>query len=113
MRTAREEGILFCAELAKNEESYVYEEESYIMKLSESLLLKLGKKYAPSSLVHMKFRGNDLQFKTDDDGNPVTLFIGRTTGSGKIKGERYVRTLKRDPRGFFVKDHWDLKGKAT
>lgn len=83
------------------------------MKLSERLLLKLSRKYEPSSFVSMKFRGNDLQFKTDDEGNPVILFIGRTMATGKIKGERYVRTLKRDERGFFIKDHWDLKGKTT
>lgn len=33
-------------------------------------------------------------------------------GDGKIKGERFVRTLKKDKQGVIVKDHWDLKGKA-
>jgi hypothetical protein len=32
---------------------------------------------------------------------------------GKIKGERYARTLKYDREGNLIKDHWELKGKAT
>jgi hypothetical protein len=83
------------------------------MKLSESLLLKLSKTYPPSSMVNMKFKGKDLQFKTDEEGNPILLFIGKTTAQGKIAGQRYTRILKRDNRGLLIKDHWDLKGPAT
>lgn len=82
------------------------------MKLSEPLLLKLSKKYEASSMLKMKYKGLDVSFKTDHEGNPVVLFIGKTLPNGKIKGERYTRTLKRDPAGSIVKDHWDLKGKA-
>ena len=82
------------------------------MKLSQGLLMKLSKKYQPSSMVEMKFKGRDLSFRTDDEGNPVVLFIGKSLGDGRIKGERYVRTLLRNAQGFFIKDHWDLKGKA-
>jgi len=32
---------------------------------------------------------------------------------GSIKGERYVRTLKHDKEGKIIKDHWELKGKAS
>lgn len=82
------------------------------MALSEHLRTKLSKRYEPSAMVDMRYKGNDLRFKTDDEGNPVLLFIGKALDNGKIKGERYSRTLKRDARGLFVKDHWDLKGKA-
>lgn len=82
------------------------------MKISESLLLKLGRKYPPSSMIDMKFKGNDVSFKTDREGNPVVLFIGKALSNGKIKGQRYTRTLVKDSRGFLIKDHWDLKGKA-
>ena len=82
------------------------------MKLNQLLLLKLSKTYEPSSNVQMKFRGKDLSFKTDEHGNPVTLFIGKAQPDGKIRGERYVRTLVRNHEGFFIKDHWDLKGKV-
>lgn len=82
------------------------------MKLGQPLLLKLGKKYAPSSMVGLKYKGKDLCFKTDEEGNPVVLFIGKADAGGRIKGERYTRTLKRDARGFCIKDHWDLKGKS-
>ena len=82
------------------------------MKLNQSLLLKLGKKYEPSSMVGMKFKGNDLSVKTDAEGNPVVLFIGKMQADGKIKGQRYTRTLLHDARGIVIKDHWDLKGKT-
>ena len=82
------------------------------MKLNQSLLLKLSKKYEPSSMIDMKFRGKDLSVKTDAEGNPIVLFIGKMQVDGKIKGERYTRTLLHDARGIVVKDHWDLKGKS-
>lgn len=61
----------------------------------------------------MKYKGNDLSFITDEEGNAVLLFIGTALPDGKIKGARYSRTLQRGADGVVVKDHWDLKGKAT
>ena len=83
------------------------------MKLSEQLVQKLSKTYEPSSMIEMQFRGKDMSFKTDDEGNPILLFIGSKNALGKIKGERYARTLKKDNNGRVIKDHWELKGKAT
>lgn len=83
------------------------------MALSEDLQKKLGKKYEPSTMVDMKYKGYDISFKTDDEGNAVLLFIGKKTEEGTIKGERYARTLKKDREGKIFKDHWELKGKAT
>jgi hypothetical protein len=40
------------------------------------------------------------------------LFIGKLDPNGKIKGQRYARTLKADPQGRIIKDHWDLKGRV-
>jgi hypothetical protein len=83
------------------------------MGLSQHLQLKLSKHYEPSSLISMRYRGNDLLIKTDEEGNPVLLFIGKASQNGKIKGERYARTLKADRNGIIIKDHWELKGKAS
>ena len=83
------------------------------MKLNDDLKLKLSKLYEPSAMVEMNFRGKDIAFKTNEDGHAILLFIGRKDASGQIKGERYVRTLKRDQTGTIIKDHWDLKGKAS
>ena len=83
------------------------------MGLGPHLLLKLGKKYEPSATLNMKYKGNDLIFKTDGEGNPVTLFIGKEMEDGRIKGERYSRILKHDQQGKIIKDHWDLKGKTN
>jgi hypothetical protein len=82
------------------------------MGLSADLLLKLTRKYQPSSLVRLTFRGKDLAVQTDKGGNPVTLFIGKADPAGRIRGQRYARTLKADPEGRVIKDHWDLKGKV-
>jgi hypothetical protein len=82
------------------------------MNLNYDLQQKLKKRYEPDTLVEMKYKGLDMMFKTDHEGNPTVLFIGRRTGENKIKGERYVRTLKTDAQGKITKDHWDLKGKA-
>lgn len=83
------------------------------MALNEDLQKKLSKKFEPGTSVEMTFRGNDLSFKTDDEGNAILLFIGKKTEQGTIKGERYARTLKKDREGKILKDHWELKGKAT
>jgi hypothetical protein len=83
------------------------------MKLGDSLLLKLRKKYIPSTMVEIKFKGKDVCIRTDNEGNPVVVFIGKTMPNGKIKGERYTRTLITNANGAVIKDHWDLKGKAT
>lgn len=83
------------------------------MKLSEELIKKLGKIYEPSTLHNMKFKGKDVAFKTDEEGRPILLFIGEMTDSGTIRGERYARRLAFDKTGAVLKDHWELKGKAT
>jgi hypothetical protein len=41
------------------------------MSLGAELQMKLTKKYEPSSLIHMKFKGNDLAVQTDKEGNPI------------------------------------------
>jgi hypothetical protein len=83
------------------------------MGLSYGLEQKLKKRYSPLSLIESEYRGLDLAFKTDDEGNPILLFIGHKTSEGKIKGQRYTRTLKTDPNGKIIKDHWDLKGRSS
>lgn len=83
------------------------------MKLSDDLVKKLAKTYAPSAMIHDTFRGNDISFKTDADGNAIRLFIGQRAADGTIKGERYTRTLKHDTNGKLIKDHWENKGKAS
>ena len=82
------------------------------MNLNYPLQQTLRKRYAPDAFVEMKYKGLDMMFRTDDEGNPILLFIGRRIGENKIKGERYVRTLKKDAHGNIIKDHWDLKGKT-
>src|SRR4051812_35871537 len=83
------------------------------MALNEQLRAKLRKLYEPSSLIEMKYKKLDITVKTDQHGHAVLLFIGKKKNTGKISGERYIRTLKIAADGSVVKDHWELKGKAS
>lgn len=81
-------------------------------KIGEPLLKKLVKNYEPSTVVFLRFKSYDLAMKTDEEGNPVVLFIGKADKEGKIKGDRYARRLLKDNTGKIIKDHWDYKGKV-
>jgi hypothetical protein len=83
------------------------------MELKEQLLKILKKKYDSSTVVQLTFRRYDLVFKTDEEGNPILLFLGKLQDNGYIKGERYARRLIKNQQGAIIKDHWEHKGKAT
>jgi len=83
------------------------------MQPGKALMPILQKIYEPSSTIWLQFKKHDLALKTDEDGNPVMLFIGKAGPEGRIKGKRFVRTLKKDAAGRIIKDHWELKGKST
>jgi hypothetical protein len=80
------------------------------MALGDELLKKINKKYPPSEMVPIRFRSYDILLKTDEEGNAIQMFMGRANEQGKIKGDRYARTLKYDREGKLIKDHWDRKG---
>ena len=82
------------------------------MKMGEALAKKLSKKYEPSAIVNLRFRGYDMAAKTDDEGNPILLFIGKANEEGIIKGDRFARRLLKNKEGEVIKDHWDYKGKV-
>lgn len=84
-----------------------------LVMIGDDLQKKLRKLFEPSTMVEMKYKGYDLSFKTDDEGNAIQLFMGKKTEKGTIQGERYARTLKKDKDGIVLKDHWELKGKAS
>lgn len=83
------------------------------MALGETIVKKLSKIFAPSTVVHMKIGRQDLAIRTDENGNAVQVFIGKADAEGVIKGDRYARTLKYDRDGKVIKDHWERKGKAS
>ena len=83
------------------------------MKFNDDLLKLLSKKHEPDTIVDMRYKSYDLSFKTDKGGNAILLFMGKRNEQRTVKGERYVRTLKYKPDGTILKDHWELKGKAS
>jgi hypothetical protein len=80
------------------------------MPLGSTILKLLEKKYEPLSFIEQRYKGYDLGFKTDEEGNPILLFLGKKMADGTIKGQRYARRLLKDKEGRVVKDHWDDKG---
>jgi hypothetical protein len=83
------------------------------MKLGEQVMRMLDKAYEPDSLINRQVGRHDLTIQTDSQGRPLLLFIGRTDTKGRVRGERFSRTLQTDQAGNVVKDHWDNKGKTS
>lgn len=84
------------------------------MPLNPKLEKLLAKTYEPSHRHNQKYGGKDITFITNELGEPVTLFIGKRNEDGSIAGERYVRTIVRQPQGNdILKSHWELKGKVS
>ncbi|QJD98494.1 hypothetical protein HH214_20185 [Mucilaginibacter robiniae] len=83
------------------------------MKIGDELSKVLKKTYEPDTLVEMPFKRYDLAFKTDEQGRPYLLFMGKKDERGQIKGERFGRTIQQAPDGTIVKDFWENKGKAS
>ena len=83
------------------------------MKFNDAILKILNKKYDPDTMIDLRYKTYDLSLKIDKDGNAILLFMGKRNEQGVVKGERYARTLKYNQDGTVLKDHWELKGKAT
>jgi hypothetical protein len=84
------------------------------MALGPKLTEKLNKVFTPESRLDQHYNGKDLTIITNEEGEPVTLFIGKRQEDGSISGERYVRKIIRDPKtGKVQRSHWDLKGKVS
>ena len=75
------------------------------MKLGETMLKKISKKYERDTMVHLKYKGYDMALKTDADGNAILLFIGQAQEDGHIRGDRFARRLLKDADGNILKDH--------
>lgn len=82
------------------------------MPLHPELDKKLSKVFEPKTTFNDVFKGYDITFVTNENGEPVLLFFGKRRPDGLIAGERYTRTLKRQPGTLEVKSsHWDNQGK--
>lgn len=82
------------------------------MPLHAELDKKLSKTFEPRTSIDDVFKGYDITFVTNEHGEPVTLFFGKRRPDGLIAGERYTRTIKRQPGSLAVKSsHWDLRSK--
>jgi len=82
------------------------------VKLGKDTLKLLSQMYTANALIQKRLNRYDLAFKTDEQGRPVLLFMGRADDEGRIKGERFARRLVINREGQVIKDHWDNKGKT-
>ncbi|GAB3815099.1 hypothetical protein [Pontibacter rugosus] len=84
------------------------------MPLNIKLQKLLEKVYEPQKRYDQRFSKVDISFFTNEQGEPITLFIGKRNEDGSIKGERYVRKIVRKPNSpEILKSHWDLKGSVS
>ena len=82
------------------------------MPLHPELDKKLSKIYEPCTTINDVFKGYDITFVTNENGEPTLLFFGKRRPDGLIAGERFTRTIKRQPGSLEVKSsHWDNQGK--
>jgi hypothetical protein len=82
------------------------------MPLHPELDKKLSKTYESKATINDVFKGYDITFVTNEHGEPMLLFFGQRRPDGRIVGERYTRTIKRQPGSMAVKSsHWDNQGK--
>ena len=82
------------------------------MPLHPELDKGLHKIYEPKTTIDDVFKGYDITFVTNEDSEPVLLFFGKRQPAGLVAGERYTRTIKRQPgRQTVVSSHWDNQGK--
>lgn len=82
------------------------------MKIGDKLQKLLQKPYPPDQLVAVKFGRYDVAFKTNGEGKPILLFVGKANEQGRIKGDQFTRQLIKRADGTVEKDHWDYKGKV-
>jgi hypothetical protein len=83
------------------------------MPINPKLQTILAKLYTPDSSVDLQYHGKDITILTNENGEAVTLFIGKRNEDGTITGERYARKFKTDSKTGKRSSHWDLKGKAS
>ncbi len=55
-------------------------------KLNEELIKKLEKRYEPNVIIETRFKGYDIAFKTDKEGNPILLFLVKRLKRALLKG---------------------------
>lgn len=72
----------------------------------------MKKNYTPSTRVDMSFKGKELTILTNENGDPITLFIGKRRPNGDIAGDMYSRRIKKIENGQIKESHWDNQGKV-
>jgi hypothetical protein len=72
----------------------------------------MNKKYNPSCRIDGKVGQNDITFFTNENGDPISLNVGKRKDNGNISGMKYSRRIKKVENGKIVESHWDNQGKV-
>ncbi|MFN3404808.1 MAG: hypothetical protein ACK40G_11970 [Cytophagaceae bacterium] len=86
--------------------------EKFRKGLGNFLIKKLEKKYKPCTRIDAILGNKDISFFTNEQGEPVTIFIGKRKSNGHISGEQYTRKIKKRVDGEITESHWDNKGRV-
>jgi hypothetical protein len=78
--------------------------------MNETLTKIANKKYESSGRHDLKLRNKDITLIVNDEGDAVTLFIGKRKPNGDVAGELYVRNFR--TKNGVQTSHWDRKGKV-
>jgi hypothetical protein len=81
--------------------------------LGKTLEKLMNKIYKPSARIDASLRGKDITFFTNENGEPMKLFLGRRKDNGEITGDMYTRKVKKVEDGKIKESHWDNKGKVS
>ena len=96
-----------------NEENDSPSQEKISKGIGKALETKLNKIYKPSTRFDDTFKGNDITYITNENGEPVTLYIGKRNADGNISGNLFTRKIKSRQDNKITESHWDNKGKVT
>ena len=55
------------------------------MPLSDDLIKKLRRRFEPSATTQFRYRANDIVVQSDEEGNAIRVFVGKTTMKASLK----------------------------
>ena len=74
---------------------------------------KLNKILTPNAHIEDHYKNLDLTILTNENGEAVTLYIGKRKENGKIAGEVFYRKIKKRENNIITESHWDNQGKVS
>lgn len=100
-------------EAYENDKESAHYEKIKRTSIGPKLEAKMNKIYKPGLRYDEVFQGKDITFITNENGEPITLYVGKRKENGNIVGDCFYRRIKKRVEGKIKESHWDLQGKTT